>query len=145
MQTVSSLLPKDYPCFSYIYRINSKTQIRLKPNSSEIEHFPIKHYYKLLFTTTPQNQFFHTLPHTYFATKLRTTFNLIEIFTDDKSDTCATILQNSTSHVGTLPAGHIGYIEVPITDEKPKYYQVNDITTSLVSPLFITPSFYDKF
>ena len=35
-------ISKDYPYFSYIYRINSKTQIRLKPKSSKIAHFPIK-------------------------------------------------------------------------------------------------------
>ena len=29
----------------------------------------------------------------------------------------------------TLPRGHIGYIEVPITNEKPKFFQVNDINT----------------
>ena len=39
---VSSLLSKDYPFFSYIYRNNSKTQIRRKPNSSKIAHFPIQ-------------------------------------------------------------------------------------------------------
>ena len=37
----TTLLSNDYPCFSYIYRINSKTQIRLKPKSSKIAHFPI--------------------------------------------------------------------------------------------------------
>ena len=47
------LLSKDYPYFSYIYRINSKTQIRLKPNSSKIAHFPIKNYSNLHFSTTP--------------------------------------------------------------------------------------------
>ena len=35
----TTLLSKDYPCFSYSYRINSKTQIRLKPKSSKIAHF----------------------------------------------------------------------------------------------------------
>ena len=125
----TSLLSKDYPYFSYIYRSNSKTQIRLKLNSSKIAHFPIKIYYDLQFTTTPQNQFFPTVPHTYFSTKIRTTFNFIEVFTDDKTDTCATIIQNSTNNVATLPTGHIGHIEVPITNEKPKYYQVNDIST----------------
>ena len=45
------------PIFPYIYRINSKTQIRLKPNSSTIAHFPINNYYNLHFSTTPQNQF----------------------------------------------------------------------------------------
>ena len=49
----TTLLSKDYPYFSYIYRINSKTQIRLKSKSSTIAHFPIKNYYNLHFTTTP--------------------------------------------------------------------------------------------
>ena len=88
----TSLLSKDYPYFSYIYRINSKKQIRLKPNSSKIAHFPLNNYYNLHFSTTPKNQF-------------------------------------TTNHVATLPTGHIGYIDVPITNEKPKYYQANDINT----------------
>ena len=125
----TSLLPKDYPYFSYIYRINSKTQIRLNSNSSKIAHFPIKNYYNLHFVTTPKNQFFPTIPHTYFSTKFRKTFNFIEIFTDDKPDICSTIIQSSTNHIATLPKGHIGYIEVSITDEQPKYYQVNDINS----------------
>ena len=58
-----------------------------------------------------------------------TKFNFIEVFTHDKPYTCATIIQNSTNHIATLPTGHIGYIEVPITNAKPKYYQVNDINT----------------
>ena len=125
----TTLLSKDYPYFSYIYRINSKTQIRLKPKSSKIAHFPIKNYHDLHFTTTPQNHFFLSVPHTYFATKFRTNFNFIEVFTDDKPDICATIIQNTSKHVATLPTGHIGYIEVPITNEKPKFFQVNDINT----------------
>ena len=63
----TSLLSKDYPYFSYIYRINSKTQIRLKPTTSKIAHFPINNYYNLHFSTTPQKQFFPTIPHTYFS------------------------------------------------------------------------------
>ena len=126
---ITALLSKDYTYFSYIYRINSKTQIRLKPKSSKIAHFPIKTYYNLHFTTTPQNHFFPTIPHTYFATKFRTNFNFIEVFTDKKPKICATIIQNTSKHVATLPIGHIGYIEVPITNEKPKFYQVNDINT----------------
>ena len=101
----------------------------MKPNSSKIAHFPIKNYYNLHFTTTPQNQFYPTIPHTYFSTKFRTTFNFIEVFTDDKPDTWATIIQNSTNHIATLPTEPIGYIEVPITNEKPKLYQVNDFNT----------------
>ena len=106
----TTLLSKDYPFFSYIYRINSKTQIRLKSKSSKIAHFPMKTYHNLPFTTTPQNHFFPSVPHTYFATKFRTNFNFIEVFTDDKPDICATIIQNTSKHVATLPTGHIGYI-----------------------------------
>ena len=89
----TSLLSKDYPCFSYIHRNNSKSQIRLKPNSSKIAHFTIKNYYILHFQTIPQNQFFPTVPHTYFSTKFRTTFNFIVVFTEDKPDMCATLIQ----------------------------------------------------
>ena len=117
----TTLLSKDYSYFSYIYKINSKTQIRLKPKSSKSAH--------LHFTSTPQNHFFPSVPHTYFTTKFRTNFNFIEVFTDDKPDFCATIIQNTSKHVATLPTGHIGYIEVPITkNEKPKFFQVNDNT-----------------
>ena len=119
---VSSLLSKDYPDFSYLYGINSKTQLCLKPTSSKTAHFPIKNYYNLHFTTTPQNQFLPTIPHTYFSSKFCTTFNLIEVFTDGKPDTCATVIQNSTNYNATVPTGHIGHIEVPITNEKLKFY-----------------------
>ena len=125
----TTLLSKDYPYFSYIYRINSKTQIRLKPKSSKVAHFPIKKYHNLHITTTPQNHFFPTEPHTYFATKFCTNFNFIEVFTDNKPDICATIIQNTSKHVARLPTGHNGYIEVPITNEIPKLYQVNNINT----------------
>ena len=125
----TTLLSKDYPYFSYIYRINSKTQIRLKPKSSEIAYFPVKNYHNLHFTTTPQNHFFPSIPHTCFATKFRTNFNFIEVFTDNKPGICATIIQNTSKHVAILPTGHIGYIEVPITNEKPKFFQVNDPNT----------------
>ena len=33
------------------------------------------------------------------------------------------------NHNATLPTGNIGYIEPPIQNEEPKYYQVNDIKT----------------
>ena len=39
------------------------------------------------------------------------------------------LIQNSTNHIATLPTGHIEYIEVPISNEKPKFYQVHDINT----------------
>ena len=123
----TTLLSKDYPYFSYIYRINSKTQRRSKHKSSKIAHFLMKIYHNFHFATTQQNHFFPSVPHTYFATKFRTNFNFIEGFTDNKPDICATYYQNTSKHVATLPTGHIGLIEVPITNEKPKFFQVNDI------------------
>ena len=111
------------------YIIESRTRIRLKPNSSKFAHFPIRNYYFSHFTTTPKIRFFPRIPHTYFSTKIRITFNFIEVFTQDTPDTCSTIIGNSTTHNATLPTGHIGYIEVPITKEKLKHYQVNDINS----------------
>ena len=90
---------------------------------------PINHYYNLHFSTTPSIQFFPTLPHTYFSTKLRTTFNFIETFTNDKPDTTRHYKTKLSNHVDTLPTGNIGNIEVPIVNEKPKYYQVHDINS----------------
>ena len=56
-------------------------------------------------------------------------FNFTEVFTDKKPEICATFIQNTSKHIATLPIGHIGYIEVPITNERPKFYQVNDLNT----------------
>ena len=101
----------------------------MNTNSSKIAQFAIKDYHNLNFTTTPQNHFIRTIPHTYSSTKFRTTFNFLEVFTDDKPDTCTTLIQNTANHIATLPTGNIGYIEVPITNETPKYYHVNDTNT----------------
>ena len=92
-------------------------------------HTSQKNYHFPHFSTSPQNHFFPTIPHTYFFIKFRTTIIFIEVFTDDKPDTCATIIQKSTNHIATLPTGHIGYIEVPITNEKPEFHQINYMNT----------------
>ena len=56
----------------------------------------------------------------------------LKSLTQQKPDICATIIQNSTNHIATLATGHIVYIEVPNTNEKPNYYhQVNDINSSV--------------
>ena len=110
----TSLLSKDYPYFSYLHRINSNTQIRLKDCSFS--------YRKLLhpsFHYNTKSQFFPKVFDTYFSTKFSTTFSFIETFTNDKPDKCATIIQKPTNHVATLLTGTIGYIEVLITIEKP--------------------------
>ena len=40
---------------------------------------------------------------------------------------CNYFSENTSKHVALLPTGHYGYIEVPITNEKPKFFQVSDI------------------
>ena len=80
-----------------------------------------------------QNKFFPTIPHTYFSSKFRSTINFIEVFTHDKPDICSKIIQNSTNHIATLPKRHIGYIEVPIRNEQPKYYQVKGVNTLVLN------------
>ena len=47
---------------------------------------------------------------------------------------CATLVQSTTNHIATLPTGHIGYIEVQITNEKPKYCHANDNNTHTYHP-----------
>ena len=103
-------LSKDYPYFSYIYRINSKTQIRLKPKSSKIAHFPIKNYHNLHFTTTPQktisslqyltpilllnfaqtsilSKYFKTTNQTYVQPSSRTPPDMLQLYLQDILDT----------------------------------------------------------
>ena len=127
---LTSLLLEDYPYFSYIYRINSKTQILLNPNSSKIAHFPIKNYYNLHFATTPKtNSFLQYHIPTSHLNFVQPSINFIEVFTDDKPDICFTIIQSSTNHIATLLKGHIGFLEVPFTKKQPKYYQVNSLNT----------------
>ena len=95
----TTLLSKGYPYFSYIYRINSKTQIHLKPKSSKIAHSPIKKLSYTSFYNYTTKPFLPFNTHTYFATKFRTNFIFIEVFTDNKPDICATIIQNTSKHV----------------------------------------------
>ena len=105
----TTLLSKDYPYFSYIYRINSKTQIRLKPKSSKIAHFPIKNYHNLHFTTTPQtisslqyltpilllnfaqisilSKHLQTTNQTYVQPSSRTPLDMLQLYLQDILDT----------------------------------------------------------
>ena len=49
------------------------------------------------------------------------------IVNDKNKDSCATIIQNFTSHPATLPRGIIGYIENPITQTTPPYNRIHDV------------------
>ena len=102
----------------------------MKPNSSKTAHSTIKTT-KIFISQLHQRIGFYTVSHTYFSAKNRSTFNFIEVFTQDKPDTSAAIIQISTNHAAILPTRHICYVEVPITNDKPKYKEKN-IYNSLV-------------
>ena len=55
------------------------------------------------------------------------------IVNDRNKDSCATIIQNFTSHPATLPRGIIGYIEIPITQITPPYYRIHDVNSLIHS------------
>ena len=119
-----SLLSNDYPYFSYIYRFNSRTQIRSKPKSFEIAHFSIKYYFNFQSTTTPKNHFCPTIPisppcSVQHLTSLKSSLWINPTLVQQS-------YQNLQVMLHTFPTEHIGYEEV-ITKEKPKYYQVNSI------------------
>ena len=124
----TSQYSKDYPYFSYIYRINSRSLIRLNPNSLKLAHSAMKNYYNLHITSFRKINFSYITTF-FFSTKFRTTFNFIEVFTDNRHDFCSTIIQNSTNRDSKLPTRNIGYIEVSNTNEKPKCCQFIDIST----------------
>ena len=75
----SQLLSKDFRYFSYIYRINSKTQLRLRPNSTKIALFSIKTTKNFYYYNTKQSNFPYSTSY-FFSTKFRTIFFFIEFF-----------------------------------------------------------------
>ena len=93
-----------------------------------------KHYSNLHFELEDKTKFYPTNPYTYFLQKLKNIFLFLDMITNEKSkDSCATIIQNFTSHPATLPRGIIGYIEIPITQTTPPHYRVNDVNSLIHS------------
>ena len=91
----TTLLSKDDPYFSYIYRINSKTQIRLKPKSSQNAHFPIKKI--ILFILQPHHKITSSLQ--YHTLTLLPSFVKISIslkYSQIKSQTSVQLLFRTT-------------------------------------------------
>ena len=121
-------------CFIYIWT-TSKEAIYFPPNTGKTVHFPVKNYSKLHFTTSNNKQFFPSIPHTYFSSKFNRTFSFIELLTKTvkEQNTCSSLIKNFTSNIAALPKGNIGYKGIPVTIEKPPYYQVNDVNTLLHS------------
>ena len=97
---------------------NSKTLT--VANQTEV---PILHYANIILNTTidENSRYFSVL---FAVADIK--YNILGTpFFEDKIQNILT----TSKHVATLPTGHIGYIEVPITNEKPKFFQVNDINT----------------
>ena len=55
------------------------------------------------------------------------------IVNEKNKDSCATVIQNFTSHPATLPRGLIGYIEIPINQTTPPHYRVHDVNSLIHS------------
>ena len=92
---------------------NSKTLT--VANQTEV---PILHYANIILNTTiDENSRYFSVPFAVADIK----YNILGTpFFEDN-------IQNI--NIQDLPTGHIGYIEIPITNEKPKFFQVNDINT----------------
>ena len=54
---------------------------------------------------------------------------------EKSKDSCATSIQNFTSHPATLPRGIIGYIEIPVTQTTPPHYRVHDVNSLIHSEI----------
>ena len=108
----STFTKMDYPNISYIYTIKCKEPIHFKPRSGKKIHFPIKHYLNLHFELEDNAKCSPSTPYTYFLQKFKHIFHFLDMIVNEKSkDSCATVIQNFTSHPVTLPRGIIGYKE----------------------------------
>ena len=127
---------KDYPYISYIYNIKRKEPIHFKPRSGKTIHFLIKNYLNLHFELADNTNFHPSTPYTYFLQKFKDIFHFLDMIVNEKTkDSCATLIQNFTSHPATLPRGIIGYIEIPITQMTPPHYRVHDVNSLIHSAI----------
>ena len=102
----STFTEKDYPFISYIFTIKCKEPIHFKPRSGKTIHFPIKNYLNLHFELEDNTKFYPSTPYTYFLQKNKDIFHFLDMVVNEKNkDSCATIIQNFTSHPATLPRG----------------------------------------
>ena len=121
----STFTEKDYPYVSYIYTIKCKEPIHFKPRTFTLN---------LHFELDDNTKFYPSTPYTYFLQKFKDIFHFLDMIVNDKNkDSCATIIQNFTSHPATLPRGVIGYIEIPITQTTPSYYRIHDVNSLIHS------------
>ena len=130
----STFTEKDYPYVSYISTIKCKEPIHFKPRSGKTIQFPMKNYMNLHFELEDNTKFFPSTPYTYFLQKFKDIFHFPDMIVNDKNkNSCATIIQNFTSHPATLPRGIIGYKEIPITQTNPPYYRIHDVNSLIHS------------
>ena len=134
----STFTEKDSPYVPYIYTIKCKEPIHFKPRSGKTIHFPIKYYINLHFELEDITKFYPSTPYTYFLQKRKDIFHFLDMIVNDKNkDSCATIIQNFTSHPATLPRGTICYIEIPITQTTLPYYRIHDVNSLLHSVIML--------
>ena len=130
----STFTEKDYPYISYIYTNKCKEQTHSKPRSGKTIHFPIKNYLNLHFELEDNTKLYPSTPYTYSLQKLKDIFHFLDMIVNEKNkDSCATVIQNFTSHPATLPRGLIGYIEIPINQTTPPHYRVHDVNSLIHS------------
>ena len=55
------------------------------------------------------------------------------IVNDKSKASCATVVQNFTTHPATLPRGIIGYIEITIIQTTPPHYRFHDVNSLIHS------------
>ena len=130
----STFTEKDYLYVLYFYTIKCKEPIHFKPSSGKTIHFPIKNHMNLHFELEDNTKFYPSTPYILFSQKYKDIFHFLDMIVNDKNkDSCATIIQNFTSHPATLPRGIIGYIEIPITQTTPPYYKIHDVNSLIHS------------
>ena len=94
----TTLLSKDYPDFSYIYRINSKTQICLKPKSSKIAHFQKRII--IIFISQPHHKTTSSLQyHTLILLPSSVQFSILLKFLQIKNQTFGQLLSRTLQNM----------------------------------------------
>ena len=73
-------------------------------------------------------------PYTNFLQKFKDIFHFLDMIVNEKSkDSCATVIQNFTSHPAILPRRSFGYIEIPNTQTTPLHNRVHDVDSLIHS------------
>ena len=69
--SLTALFETNFPFFSGIYQINSKTPTHIKPNAVRTLHFPLKTSNTIKLKTENHEPFYAEIPQTHFRSKLK--------------------------------------------------------------------------